>query len=75
MRQDHRVNRFGIDGKRRPVAFPEHLQPLKHTAINQQAPSVEFKQVFGARYRSRAAQAGQSQCHHNSFPPKSGVLE
>ena len=49
-----------MDGKRSPVAAAELLEPLKLTAINEHALSIDLQQVFGSGHGPSGAEERQS---------------
>ena len=57
------VDALGVDEERRPVAQAQLLVALEQTAIDEDALSVGFEQIFRSGDGSDGAQKSQIQCH------------
>ena len=48
VREDDAIDGVGRHGKGSPVAQAEILEPLEHSAVNQDPPAIHLQQVLGA---------------------------
>ena len=59
MRQHHGVEARRVNGKGRPVALPQFLEPLKQAAIHEDAAAAQIDQMLRAGDRAGRSQKRQ----------------
>ena len=60
VREQHRVDLPRLEGRARPVAQPELLEPLEHAAVDQHPRAIRLEQLLAPGDRARRAVEGES---------------
>jgi hypothetical protein len=70
MREEDLLYAGRVDRQLRPIAQPERLEALKQAAVDEQAATFPFEQIFRARHCACGAKEGEFHRHgrtiHNS---------